>query len=248
MSLRTVHIASVIVATLLTMILATLFALSPQRDLGRSAEASSCPANQRHLVPWKGGNWFLSGANVAWQNGGFGADFATVEQWNQHTYNSARTDRMFADLKAAGANSVRWWVFADGRGAPEFRNGQVAGFDATTLPTMADAINLAAKHDIYITFTLWSFDMLADSPLANRRGLIVDATQRRALLDNAIVPMLRYPVPGTSYMIGTHPNVISWEVINEPEWGIFEAGAIHASIKQPVTLGEMQRFIAETAG
>ncbi|MFV9507931.1 MAG: hypothetical protein AB4911_25565, partial [Oscillochloridaceae bacterium umkhey_bin13] len=42
--------------------------------------------------------------------------------------------------------------------------------------------------------------------------------------------------------------VISWEVINEPEWGIFEAGAIHASIKQPVTLGEMQRFIAETAG
>ena len=49
---------------------------------------------------------------------------------------------LFADLRASGANSVRWWVFTDGRGAPEFNGGFVTGFDANTLPSMADAIKL----------------------------------------------------------------------------------------------------------
>jgi lysophospholipase L1-like esterase len=212
--------------------------------------ADSCPADKRHLVPWQGSHSFLVGANVPWQNGGFGADFATVEPWGQHTYSSAATEAMFAELRASGANSVRWWLFADGRGAPEVANGLVTGFDATTLPKMADAIRLAEQHDISLTFTLWSFDMLfpADGPTGGRRELITDAAARRSFIDNALVPMLRHPVPGTSYTIGTHPNVISWEVINEPEWGVRESGSVHGSIREPVSLAEMQRFIAETAG
>jgi hypothetical protein len=212
--------------------------------------AASCPADKVHLVPWKGGRWFLTGANVPWQNGGFGADFATVESWSQHTYSSAATEAMFAELRASGANSARWWLFADGRGAPEFVNGLTSGFDATTLPRTVDAIRLAEKHGIYLTFTLWSFDMLfsADGPMGGKRELIVDAAKRKAFIDKALVPMLRHPVPGTSYTIGTHPNVVSWEVINEPEWGVRESGSVHGNIREPVSLGEMQRFIAETAG
>ena len=112
-------------------ILSAALTLSLAPHLGsfmRSNAAGACPADKSHLVPWKGGRWFLSGANVPWQNGGFGADFATVEAWGQHTYSSATTDKMFADLRASGANSVRWWVFADGRGAPEVSNGFVTGF------------------------------------------------------------------------------------------------------------------------
>lgn len=212
--------------------------------------AAACPADQRHLVPWQGRRWFLSGVNVPWMSGGFGADFGTVERWGQHTYINAATDRMFTQLKAAGSNSVRWWLFADGRGAPEFVNGTATGFDANTLPSMADAISLAQKHGISLTFTLWSFDMLArgDGIMGGRRDLVVDPTKRKAFIDNALIPMLRYPVPGTGYTIGTHPNVLSWEVINEPEWGIREAGSVHWSIPEPVSLAEMQRFVAETAG
>jgi hypothetical protein len=210
--------------------------------------ADNCPADRSHLVPWLGGRWFLSGVNVPWQRGGFGGDFATVEAWNQNTYSSAATDEMFRNLKASGANSVRWWVFADGRGAPEFSNGMVTGFDATTLPRMADAVRLAQQHGIYLTFTLWSFDMLSDNNLANRRDLIVDSAKRKSFIDKAVIPMLRYPIPGTSYTMGNHPNVISWEIINEPEWGIREAEALHHTIKQPVSLAEMQRFIAEVSG
>jgi len=47
---------------------------------------ASCPVDRPHLVPRFGGRWFLIGANVPWLNEGFGADFGTVEEWNQHTY------------------------------------------------------------------------------------------------------------------------------------------------------------------
>jgi hypothetical protein len=237
--------------TLLVLALCALVAsLSASVQASPVAATTTCPADKRHLVPWRGGRSFLAGANVPWQNGGFGADFATVESWGQHTYSSAATDKMFAELRASGANSVRWWLFADGRGAPEIANGTVTGFDATTLPRMADAIRLAEKHGIYLTFTLWSFDMLfpADGPMGGRRDLVVDPAKRKAFIDKALVPLLRHPVPDTSYTIGTHPNVVSWEVINEPEWGVRESGSVHGSIKEPVSLAEMQRFIAETAG
>ena len=239
-------LTSLVLGTLLGVLALAIVAPAPA---ALSGAAGACPADDRHLVPWLGGRWFLSGVNVPWQNGGFGSDFGTVESWGQHTYSSATTEQMFMELKARGANSVRWWVFADGRGAPEFSGGYVTGFDARTLPSMADAIKLAQKHGIYLTFTLWSFDMLAGStPGGSKRDLIVDPAKRKSFIDKALIPMLRYQIPGTSYTIGNHPNVMSWEIINEPEWGISEAGSLHHSIKQPVSLAEMQRFIAEVTG
>lgn len=221
--------------------------------------AAPCPSNKSHLVPWQAGRWYLSGVNVPWQGGGFGADFATVEEWGQHTYSPEATEQMFANLQAKGVNSVRWWVFADGRGAPEFNatsGGRVTGLDSTTLSSMASAIGLAAEYDIYIVFNLWSFDMLfADGTPATHgehggghRDLIVDQTTRRSFIDKALLPMLRYAVPGSQYTIGTHPAVLGWDIINEPEWGISEAGALDQRIAQPVSLAEMQRFVAEVSG
>ena len=44
------------------------------------------------LVPWRCGSWFLSGVNVPWQDGAYGADFGTVEEWgNYHAYDPAAT-------------------------------------------------------------------------------------------------------------------------------------------------------------
>ncbi|MCU0493653.1 MAG: hypothetical protein MUD01_18855 [Chloroflexaceae bacterium] len=222
-----------------------------------SAQAT-CSANNNHLVPWVGGRWFLSGANVPWLNGGYGADFATVEEWNQHTYTSASTEQMFRTLRDSGANSVRWWVFNDGRGAPEFDSnsgGRVTGFDARFLPSMADAIRLAERYNIYLTFMLWDFHMLKPDGTPSSSGehsgghhaIIQDTATRQSFINNALIPMLRYPVPGTSFTIGNHPNVISWDIINEPEWGIRESGA-NNEVPNPVSLAEMQRFVSEVAG
>jgi hypothetical protein len=74
---------------------------------------------------------------------------------------------MFRNLRRQGANTVRWWLFADGRGAPEFdanSGGAVTGFDQNFLPGLANAIEIAREEHIYLVFNLWSFDMLfADS-------------------------------------------------------------------------------------
>lgn len=211
-----------------------------------------------NLIPWQCGSWFLSGANVPWQNGGFGADFGTVEEWGQHTYSHTDAEQMFVTLQANGANSVRWWVFADGRGAPEFDSnsgGRVNGLDSNFLPSMEDAIRLASKYNIYLVFNLWSFDMLFDDSTAGEKGehagghrdLIVDANIRQSFINNALLSILQHPISGTRYTIGTHPNVIAWDIINEPEWGITESGAVNSNISQPVSLVEMRRFVAEVS-
>jgi len=222
---------------------------------------ASCPVDRSHLVPRFGGRWFLIGANVPWLNEGFGADFGTVEEWNQHTYDAGATRAMFRNLHQQGANTVRWWLFTDGRGAPEFdadSGGAVTGLDQNFLPSLANAIQIASEEQIYLVFNLWSFDMLfADSTPFDRgehagghRDLIVDSAKRASFINNALIPMLRYPVGASGYTIGTHPNVLAWDIFNEPEFGINEPPhfAPAHGVAQPVTLVQMQRFIAEISG
>ncbi|MCB8968661.1 MAG: cellulase family glycosylhydrolase [Ardenticatenaceae bacterium] len=209
------------------------------------------------LVPWRCGNWYLSGVNVPWHNGAYGADFGTVEEWgNYHAYDATATAQMFANLHAAGVNTVRWWVFTDGRGAPEFDSnsgGGVTGLDANFLPSIESAITLAAQYDIYLAFNLWDFGMLDDEVpgdgehAGGHTDLIVENAKRQSFINNALIPMLDHPIAGTSYTVGTHPNVIAWDIINEPEWGIVESGGVDPDISNPVTLAQMQRFVAEIA-
>lgn len=243
----------------LTAMLIILGGISILSGLPQGATISADNAgSEPQLVPWLCGSWFLSGVNVPWQNGGYGADFGTVEEWNQHTYNAAATETMLATLQASGVNSVRWWVFTDGRGAPEFNannGGTVTGLDAGFLPSMESAVNLAAEYNIYLTFTLWDFAMLfADSTPFERgehagghRNLIVDDAARQSFINNALLPLLSHPVAGTPYTLGSHPNIIAWEVINEPEWGITELNAVDSNIPNPVSLAEMQEFVADIA-
>lgn len=206
------------------------------------------------LLPYGCGQWFFSGVNIPWQNGGYGADFGTVEEWGQHTYSASATETMFAELSSAGVNSVRWWLFTDGRGAPEFSansGGSVTGLDANFLPSMASAIQLAQEYDLYLVFTLWDFSMVFADSTAFGSGehsgyhgnLITNSTDRQSFINNALLPMLDYPVGG--YTIGTHPNVLAWEIINEPEWIITNLNALDGRAVQPVTLAQMHRFVAE---
>lgn len=243
------------------LVLIALILLSAVASLPAPALSQACPPNRSHLVPRFGGRWFLVGANVPWLNGGYGADFATVEEWNQHTYDPNATRAMLRALRQQGANTVRWWLFADGRGAPEFNansGGAVTGLDANFLPSLANAIQIAAEEDMYLVFNLWSFDMLmADSTVSGRgehagghRDLIVESAKRSSFINNALLPMLRYPVGASGYTIGTHPHVLAWDIFNEPEFGINELPhfAPASDISQPVTLAQMQRFIAEISG
>ena len=190
---------------------------------------------------------FNLGVNLPWLNGGYGADFGTVEEWNQHTYDRNETIKIYENMASVGANDIRWYIFADGRGAPNFNpDGSVAGLDDTMLPAMADALALAHQYDIHVSFTLWDFSM---SHSAGRAGvqssgghsdIIQDMDKFNSYVENGLMPLLRYPTPD-GYTIGDHPAV-SFEVINEPEFMITDLEAV--GTEEPVSLKEMQRFVA----
>lgn len=213
---------------------------------------------QNTAVDWRGQKLHLTGCNVAWL--GYGADFGRVEEWGDYcAYSHSDTETMFSSLADAGGNCVRWWVFCDGRGAPEFdsnNGGNVTGLDSSVMSNMDDVINLAEDYGIYIIFCLWDFGMLFDDSTAGGRGehagghrnLVVDDAARGTFITNALLPMLRHRITNSSYTVATHPNVLAWEIINEPEWGITESGAVDEMISNPVSLVQMQEFVAKLSG
>jgi hypothetical protein len=115
-------------------------------------------------IPLADGSYFLSGANYP-QFRYYGGDIATLAavdgdcRWYYSSaFDYALIDRDFAGMQAQGVHTVRWWLFGDGRGAPEFDyNGQVTGFDATFFDHMDQAMEIARRHNIYVIWTLWDF-------------------------------------------------------------------------------------------
>jgi hypothetical protein len=210
-------------------------------DITRSATQRLEKSTTGYLFPWEGGEWFLSGVNMPWsfidkdgngipETSGYGSDFGTVEAWNNfNAFDSDHVEEIFKELNRNGVNTVRWWVFADGRAAPEFNIfGSVTGLDGNFLSNMEEAITLAEKHDIFIVFVLWDFEMMKSIQwnegawIAGHTDLITNTNYTDSFISNALIPMLNHKTSSNGYTIGYHPNVLAWEVINEPEWGIEE--------------------------
>jgi hypothetical protein len=115
-------------------------------------------------IPWQDGSYFLAGINYP-QYGYYGGDIATLESvdpnciWSySSSFDYAGIDADFADMQAHGVHVLRWWLFGDGRGAPEFDSNRiVTGFDATFFDHMDQVMQIAAHHNIYIIWSLWDF-------------------------------------------------------------------------------------------
>jgi hypothetical protein len=131
-------------------------------EKGSTASAPDLQRGSR--IPWQDGSYFLSGVNYPWYRY-YGGDIATIPSvdpdciwYYSNSFNYAAIDADFADMQAHGAHVVRWWLFGDGRGAPAFdSNRMVTGFDATFFDHMDQAMEIAARHNIYIIWTLWDF-------------------------------------------------------------------------------------------
>ena len=145
----------------------------------------------------------------------------------------------FGRLQAAGVHSVRWWTFEgdaslqitrDASGAPTGLNPSVyTDFDA--------AVALADQYDLAYDFVLFS------SPTAVPSGWFSDPVQRQKLAD-VLAPLFdRYK---------NNPHILAWEIVNEPEWDIWNnkvsqsdvqatvkllASTVHAHTQTAVTVG-----------
>ncbi|HET9496266.1 MAG TPA: hypothetical protein VFR15_18725, partial [Chloroflexia bacterium] len=165
---RSLRVATPLVIVLLVAVLSAA-GLSAGFAPGGSASANEPGKSSPDLargsrIPWRDGSYFLSGVNYPFY-GYYGGDVATLSSvdsdctWAYSTaFDYAALDADFARMRAGGVHVIRWFLFGDGRGAPEFDfNRRVTGFDAGFYNHMDQVMEIAARHNIYIIWTLWDF-------------------------------------------------------------------------------------------
>ena len=173
----------------------------------------------------------------------------------------AHIEQAFEQLAVSGVQYVRWFLLCDGRAGIRFgpstslsvsastslSAGRPAGLDDFVFRDIDAAIAVAARHGIRIMFVLLDF-LWCDAPrvtrgvqMGGRANVLTDTDGRAALLDLVLRPLLeRY---------ADEPQILAWDVINEPEWiktvdaadlGAFlrdTVALIHSSTSHPATIG-----------
>ncbi len=191
----------------------------------------SGPVAEPTLFEHRGKKLFLTGVNIG------NIQFLPFSQ-STYTHSAAELKEIlrkaFADLKASGTNSVRFWLHIDGSQSPTWATGEsgasagkpyVSGLPAGLVDDLKWLIRAAyVENGLLVNLTLWSHDILAVrrlNPVANRERAITMMTEDWATqkyIDNALVPMLealkaKMDDRGQTYQDG----IMSWEVLNEPE-------------------------------
>jgi len=188
---------------------------------------------------------FLFGANYPWYN--YGTDFGE-SAWGYSGVSVKRSeiDSDFQLMSQMGIKVVRWFVFTDGRSAPEFAtDGSVAGLDDKIFGDLDVALEIAQRYNIHLVFVLLDFKWLRQQEEDNgvMKGGHSDVIQipekRATFFQNALIPLLqRY---------GDNPYILSWEVINEPEWAVDDSTIETQEPMVRVPLESMQNFVSEAA-
>lgn len=218
-----------------------------------AAEEDACPFDGGITHACK--TRFALGINYAWRN--FAADFGGISAWEQLGVSQDETgfDADLAEMKAAGASVVRWWLWPDFRGDGVLFDeaDDPTGLSDVALADIEKALELADKNDVYLVLTPFSFDNFRPTHETGGRvirGLsdIVRSAPRRAkLIENVVRPMAK-AVAGSEHA----SRLLGWDVINEPEWAVSPEGGNPSSDFTPneelddISLAEMKTFITET--
>lgn len=203
---------------------------------------SSCLSTNSYaqLIEHQDEKEFLYGVNLPWHH--YGWDFG-IHPWWGSSYQPAYFEQTLAQLAEHGVNTLRMWVHCDGRASPEFdEEGYVTGLDHLFLAHLSDFLNRAHHHEIQVILCLWSFEMTTTDtdyagPFAgNHADLLTDFSKTESYIENALIPLVQ--------RFQHHPNILAWEIINEPEWAM-DIGT--QAITQQVPANAMQQFIGKCA-
>jgi hypothetical protein len=154
-------------------------------------------------LPWV--NYVDFGANAWHPDGGLAR-----EPWRSQALAAVRR------LADCGAQVVRWWVLGDGRaGIVWDAHGHARGLDAAFFDDLDTAVEMVAGLGLrmlpVLLDALWCQPgrMVDGVLIGGRRAVLRHAEPRGHLLERVIEPILaRY---------GSHPAVLAWDVINEPD-------------------------------
>jgi len=172
---------------------------------------------------------FMYGVNYAWSStnnsANFGSDFGGLAAWSKQgvaATKAARTTDM-TDMKDNGVDILRWWMFPSlaGDGLKFDTNKTPSGIGGTLIDDINAALDIAGTLDLHIKLTLFSFDtfwnefVTSGVTFPGLKPIITDDAKRAALISKIVIPIAQ--------AVESSPNkdrMISWDVINEPEWSI----------------------------
>ena len=178
------------------------------------------------------------GTNIPWNH--FGNDIGGG------AFDAAWFDHYFEGAKRNGSNVARFWLHCGGQGSGLTFNastGFVSGLTPSFTDDLRSLVSIAAKHNVALQLTLWSFDMCKDDAGKGytRSNLISDPGATRSYVQNALNPML---AAINSVGASGGRNGVFFEVINEPEWCM---KSVPCNTKDCVDDADMQRFVAAVA-
>lgn len=198
-------------------------------------------------ISWQGGTWFLLGMNYPWHE--YGNDFGNNARGsfgvhNESTYRAVDAD--FAKMSRMGVNTVRWFVFGDGSVGITYDNdGMPTGIDRNVFPDMDAALEIAQRHNIYLDLVLLDFLFMKDAEWkdgvqAGGHAKVINSDKgQKALVNKVFKPLFqRY---------GQNPYILSWEVMNEPEWAVSDFGKVDDRFSDPSTLDNFRQFTQRVA-
>lgn len=224
----------------------------PEEDLSAAEAIKNDHAECEYAggISFHGRRRYLHGVNYAWRE--FATDFGGYAAWGRGgvTGDAAKIDADLAAIAATGASVVRWWIFPELRGDGVVRDatGGVPRLTARALADLDRALELANRHDLYVLFTLFSFDAFRlPQPNGPDRvdlaPLVRDPHAIEELGKRLVIPLIDRAAQGRY----AH-RVFGWDLVNEPEWAVadLEQRNMCDATENPtdcVTYGQMHWFL-----
>ncbi len=209
----------------------TLFALA---SLTITSTSLAMPAGSRVTLP-SGKKVFVSGMNLAWIS--YAADVGNTP------LPASSLSRIGAAMKAvhdSGGNTLRIWLSTNGTNDPIYANGTVWGPGSSTIANIQAMLQLAKANKILVLPVLlthnWVDKSLSPSILANNKTMLTTDSGLSAYTKNYLTPVVS--------AIGNDPNLLGWEVFNEPE-GMVDGWSSPAGT---ISKAQVQKAVNRIAG
>ena len=122
-------------------------------------------------------------------------------------------------FRRAGLTLLRIGLLDDGRTLFD-KDGNVNGYDEIFRCDVKAFLDLAAQFDLHIEFVLLDYLVAGKAEEVNgvwlrgRRSIFEDPNKRNQFINNFLSPFLQE--------FGSHPALLSIDILNEPEWIISE--------------------------
>ena len=196
--------------------------------LGISTMLQAMPAASRITLP-SGKKIFAVGMNLAWIN--YAGDVGNT------AIDTSKFDKPMKDIADSGANCMRIWLSTDGTHDPVYSSttGLVTGAGTQTVANIQKMLKLAKKHNLVLVLVLlthnWVNKSIDQTILANNKKMLTTDAGLQAYIDNYLVALVK--------AIGNDPNLLCWEIFNEPE-GMVDGWS---SPKNTITQAQVQKAV-----